>query len=96
MRNYLQRLSLGRKAGTVEIQDAIENAMNETNDLESLKDADIVLSDKLTRTYYERTHVQYEAINAALSCLDAELATDTHRWPERLVEFEYETKEPFV
>ena len=88
MKNYLGRLGLNRKASQPELLAALEIAMHETGDLPSMVDAETVLSEKVTRTYYERTHLQYEAIYASLSSLKNPVAKDTHRWAERLVEFE--------
>jgi hypothetical protein len=94
MKNYLSRLGLPRKAAISEITHAISEAMKQTDDVQSLNDAELILSEKVTRTYYERAHLQYEAINAALECLDAADAVDTHRWAERLVEFDQEQADP--
>lgn len=88
MKNYLGRLGLNRKASQSELSAALEKAMHETGDLPSMVDAETVLSEKVTRTYYERTHLQYEAIHASLSALKDPVAKDTHRWTERLVEFD--------
>lgn len=96
MKNYLGRLGLMRKASQPEISAALERAMQETSDLQSVVDAETVLSEKVTRTYYERTHLQYEAICASLSCLENPIAKDTHRWTERLVEFEVVDEEPLI
>ncbi len=93
MKNYLGRLGINRKASESTLRGAIEQAISDTVNIESLKNADSVLSDKATRTYYERTHLQYEAICASLACLNAPQAQDTHRWTERLVEFETEKDE---
>lgn len=88
MRNYLGRLSLTRKASQADVETAIEMALRETHDTQTLHDAEIVLCERVKRTYYERTHLQYEAISAALKCLQSPGAKDTHRWTDRLVEFE--------
>lgn len=87
MKNYLARLGLPRKATESEITDAISEAMNDTSDIQSIIDAETILSEKVKRTYYERTHLQYEAISAAIDCLKAPGALDSHRWSERIVEF---------
>ena len=43
--------------------------------------------DTLTRTHYDRLHLQYQAMAAAVDCLAHDNARDTHRWPERFVEY---------
>ena len=88
MKNYLARLALPRKSSESAITDAIEVAMENTGDIQSVRDAQDILSDKVKRTYYERTHLQYEAISAAIDCLEAPGARDTHHWPERIAEFD--------
>jgi hypothetical protein len=87
MRNYLRRLDLPPKASLPEIQTAIQSAMEETTDFQSLADAEDVLSDNVIRTYYERTCTQYEAISAAIDCLDSPAAVDSQQWRDRIVEF---------
>ncbi|MFK7855972.1 MAG: hypothetical protein AB8B79_17780 [Granulosicoccus sp.] len=94
MKNYLGRLGLLRKATNSEVRDAITHALDATNDIKSLVDAQTILDDVEMRTQYERTHLQYEAINAALHCLGFPEATNTHRWTDRLVEFETVPEDP--
>ncbi|MFT5894336.1 MAG: hypothetical protein ACI8VW_001205 [bacterium] len=88
MRNYLRRLDLPRKASLSDIQTAIQSSMEDTTDFQSLADAENVLSDKVFRTYYVRTYTQYEAITAAIDCLDSPAAVDSQQWRDRIVEFE--------
>lgn len=90
MRNYLRRLELTRKAHSSEIESAINASMENTVDVQSVADAESILGDNIVRTYYERTHVQYEAIAAAIDCLDSPIAKDTQEWGARVVEFEDE------
>ena len=90
MRNYLRRLDLHRKASLAEIEAAVQTSMEDTTDVQSVADAEHVLGDKIIRTYYERTHLQYEAIAAAIECLDSPIANDTQEWAARVVEFEDE------
>jgi len=87
MKNYLRRLGLPRYAEPPVVEAALERALSGAQDNRSLKDAKAVLSDPLTRTYYERTHLQYDAISTALACLDSPEAQNTHRWKERLAPF---------
>ncbi|ASJ76383.1 hypothetical protein [Granulosicoccus antarcticus] len=88
MKNYLARLGLPRKATGPQITDAIAEAMDYTSDTQSVLDAETILTEKVTRAYYERTHLQYEAISAALDCLLTPGALDSHRWAARTVEFD--------
>jgi len=88
MRNYLRRLDLPRTATLSEIQTAVQSSMEDTTDFQSLNDTEYVLTDNIRRTYYERTYTQYEAISAAIDCLDSPNALDTQQWRDRVVEFE--------
>lgn len=88
MKNFLGRLGLARKSTESEIAKAITEAMNDTSDIQSVLDAEVILSEKVKRVYYERTHLQYVAISAAIDCLKAPDALDTHHWSERVVEFD--------
>ncbi|MGQ7845416.1 hypothetical protein ACUNV4_13115 [Granulosicoccus sp. 3-233] len=88
MKNLLQRIGLPRRASEAQITDAIADALDDGGDRQSVLDAEIVLTKRTTRAYYERTHLQYEAINAAVDCLKAPIAVDSHHWRERLEEFE--------
>ena len=90
MRNYIRRLDLTRKAHSTEIEAAIKASMEDTLDVQSVADAESILGDSIVRTYYERTHLQYEAIAAAIDCLDSPIAKDTQEWGARVVEFENE------
>ena len=47
-----------------------------------------VLEVPVRRTHYRRNHLHYRAMAAALDTLDAPVALDSHRWRERLVEFD--------
>ena len=69
MKNYLGRLGLPRKASPGEIAAAIAEAMDTTSDIQSIRDAETILSEKVMRAYYERAHLQYEAISTSLDCL---------------------------
>ena len=88
MKNYLARLSLPRKSTESAITKAIAKAMKTASDTQSVLDAEYILSDKVKRAYYERTHLQYEGISAAIDCLKAPGARDTHHWSERIAEFD--------
>lgn len=94
MKNYLGWLGLQRKASAAELSDALEGAQGNAADAQSQSEAETILGDVTMRAHYERTHLQYEAINAAIHCLEFRDATDSHRWSERLVEFDIEPAEP--
>ena len=96
MKNYLARLALPRKSSESTITNAIATAMENTGDIQSLRDAQNILSEKVKRAYYERTHLQYEAISAAIDCLKAPGARDTHHWPERIAEFDRQLSDDLV
>jgi len=50
--------------------------------------AGTVLAPPERRVHYRRVHLQYQALAVALDALDDPIATDSHRWRERLVEFD--------
>jgi len=82
MKNYLKRLNIPRHADSSTLNQALENAIDSDN-----ADAIIVLTNPLYRTHFERVHLQYLAMGAALDTLKHTGARDTHRWTDRLVEF---------
>lgn len=88
MRNYYRRLDVSRDASLSGIQTAIQSTMEDTTDFQSLADAECVLSDQHYRTHYDRTYTQYEAITAAIDCLDSSAAVDSQQWRDRIVEFD--------
>lgn len=88
MKNLLARLALPRKASEAMITDSIADALNDGGEQQSVLDAEAILTERVTRVYYERTHLQYDAIYAALDCLDAPDAVDSHQWRRRVVEFD--------
>lgn len=93
MKNFLARLGLPRKASEAQITDALADALHGSADEQSLLDAETILSERVSRAYYERTHLQYAAIHASLDCLKATDAVDSHQWRERLVEFDTQTED---
>ena len=96
MKNYLARLALPRKSSESAITNAIAKAKDNTSDIQSVRDAQNILSEKVKRTYYERTHLQYEAISAAIDCLKAPGALDTHHWSGRVAEFGNHQSDDFL
>ena len=93
MKNYLARLGLPRRSPENELRAALDSQLHEEQNEISAQDAEAVLGSKVTRAYYERAHLQYEAISAALDCLNNAGAGDTHRWAERLIEFDVEPED---
>ena len=96
MKNLLSRIGLPRRATEAQITDAIADALNDDGDRQSAIDAESVLTKKTSRAYYERTHLQYEAIAAAVDCLNAPMAVDSHQWRDRLKEFETEREDDII
>lgn len=85
MNNHLDRLNLRRDAALSDIVAAMEESeLDEEED----REARGVLLDPFRRLHFERVHRQYEALAAARRTLLNDQGTDTHRWPERLIEFE--------
>ncbi|MEE9321107.1 MAG: hypothetical protein V3U76_11720 [Granulosicoccus sp.] len=90
MKNYLKRLAIPRHADPVVLNLALENALN---DGDQDPDAISVLTDPLFRTHFERVHLQYLAMGVAIDTLKHSEARDTHRWTDRLVEFNSDDEE---
>lgn len=85
MNNLLYDLGLARGASQREVDAALDAA---DPSMTSLSESRAVLSDPLRRTHYERLHAQYEAIAATVDLLQLAGTVDTHRWAERVVEFD--------
>lgn len=85
MNNHLDRLHLNRSAHLGDVVAALEDS---ALDEEENREARGVLLDPFRRLHFERVHRQYEALAAARRMLLNDQGTDTHRWPERLIEFE--------
>lgn len=95
MKNHSGRFGLPPRAEQAAIEAALAPAAADstietavTADDEERAEARAVLLDPERRRHYERVHLQYRAIAAAADALDAPMATDSHRWRDRLVEFE--------
>ena len=52
-----------------------------------------ILGSTTRRAHYERLHLQYEAMAAALGSLELPGTLDSHDWASRLVEFEPDADE---
>ncbi len=87
MKNYLARFGLSTDANA----DAIESALSAQSDVAadtlSLTEGKKVLTDPLTHKHYKRLHLQYQAMAAAVDCMQHTNARNTHRWQERLIEY---------
>ena len=89
MKNHFGRTGLPSNLPDDDVDEALLHAA-ERGDAQLSADVDAAreaLDAPLRRTHYRRVHLQYRALAAALDALDAPVATDTHRWRERLVEF---------
>ena len=86
MRNYYDALGLHRLTAALGIRQAVDAMPSEQladeNDLQS-----VMLNDHW-RDHYNRTHLQYEAIAAALTSPAMQGADNSHNWDQRVVEFE--------
>ncbi len=88
MKNYYARFGLSVDADASEIEHTLSAAHHdETADMLSVTESQSVLMDPLTHTHYNRLHLQYQAMAAAVGCLSHDDARNTHRWPERFVEY---------
>lgn len=72
------------------IDRAIESVASRPEDLsaESFGELRSLLANPERRAHLRRLHMQYRAIAASLDALDLDNAQDTHRWRERVIEFE--------
>ena len=88
MKNYYARFDLSADTDADDIENTLTAAHHdETTDTLSIAESQSILMDPLTRTHYDRLHLQYQAMAAAVGCLAHDDARDTHRWPERFVEY---------
>ena len=86
MKNHYLRTGLGPEADAARV----DAALAETDDEERREDLDAasrVLRDPVRSAQYRRVHLQYRAMAAALDAIDDPIATNSHRWGDRLVEF---------
>lgn len=87
MKNYYARFRLSADADADVIDQSLSVRRDETADSLSVTEGQSVLMDPLTRTHYNRLHLQYQAMAAATACLEHSDARNTHRWLERMVEY---------
>jgi len=90
MKNHFARTGIAPDVRDEDIGRALAHA-GASGDVELVADVDAardVLEVPVRRIHYRRTHLQYRALAEALDALDDPIATDSHRWRERLVEFE--------
>ena len=90
MRNYFKTLGLETSASKEDIQEVLETGQNAAKRLNPRHrlDAHDVLLDEERRQVYASTAELYETLSSAVDCLDEPMAKDTHRWQERLSEFD--------
>ena len=86
MRNFYKALGLQRLSRSAVVQQAVDaispDQLPEEDDMQQ-----VMMNDKW-RNHYRRTHLQYEAIAAALDNPAMRDIEHTHNWDRRVVEFE--------
>jgi len=86
MRNYYKVLGLQRMTKSSDMRQTIEamdsDQLAQEDDLHS-----VLMNDKWCN-HYRRTHLQYEAIAAAISHPAMRNTEYTHNWDKRVVEFD--------
>jgi len=86
MRNYFDALELQRVATAADIKKAI-NLLTPAQ-LTAEDDLESTMQGQLCLEHYRRSHLQYEAIAAAMSNPSMSEADNSHQWDKRVVEFE--------
>ncbi len=85
MNNLLGFVDQPRGAPRARLEQALRRAA--TNEPAFAEQAREVLGSTTRRTHYERLHLQYEAMAAALDSLAMPGTHDSQNWRARLVEF---------
>lgn len=90
MRNYFTDLKLPALAARQQITDALElgSAAVKALNPKHRKDAYQILLEEDQRQLYGATVTLYEALHIAADRLQSNGGIDTHRWKERLAEFD--------
>jgi len=90
MRNYFKTLKLDTSASKEDVQAVLGMGQDAAKDLNPRHRADAfeILLEEERRQVYASTVELYETLRSAASCLDEPGAKDTHRWKERLSEFD--------
>lgn len=94
MKNHFARTGIAPTVADEDIGSALAQA-GASGEAELVADVDAareVLEVAVRRMHYRRTHLQYRALAGALDALDDPIALDSHRWRERLIEFEPESQ----
>lgn len=94
MRNYFKTLGLDTSAVKEDVQAVLGMGHEAARGLDPRHRTDAleILLEEERRQVYASTVELYETLRSAASCLDEPGARDTHRWKERLSEFD--TDEP--
>jgi DnaJ-class molecular chaperone len=90
MRNYFKALGLSAKASREEISESLSAGTANSNQLDKghRMDAYAVLRDPDKCRIYADTVELYEALNGVSKSLSASVGVDSHRWQDRLSEFD--------
>lgn len=90
MRNYFKTLQLHTSAAKEDVQAVLGMGHDAAKGLNPRHRADAfeILLEEERRQAYASTVKLYETLHSAASCLDEPGAKDTHRWKERLSEFD--------
>jgi len=90
VRNYYEVLELDRSATADTISKSVSTLSAEH--LEDEGDLSEILEDNQWRSHYQKLHLQYEAIAAALqnpALMNCDMqSANSHQWEKRVVEFE--------
>ena len=86
MKNHYLRTGLDPQADAARVDAALAEA-GDGERREDLDAASPVLRDPARSAQYRRVHLQYRALAAALDTIDDPIATNSHRWDDRLIEF---------
>ena len=90
MRNYFKALGIPTVADRDQVKDSLQSTSQSTEDLMRAYHLDIhaVMLNEDRRQMYASTAQLYEALHGASSCLTSSVGTDTHRWRERVSDFD--------
>lgn len=85
MRNYYDALGLNRSATQLEVDQQINSLSPEQ--LLDEDDLELIMQNDEWQSHYQRVHLQYEAIAAAMNGPAMKGALNSHSWDKRVVEF---------
>lgn len=92
MRNYFTRLNLPSYADSDSIKTALRNPGAKLSG-QGLEDAKNILADATTLKMYQRAFTQYEAMRAAMDCIESSPGVDTNHWLARLNNFDLDPED---